>query len=112
MINNLIVKTKIKFPIRINLEYLGAFLLIVFCNFWVYKAKPVIASNIGGIPEQVEHNKTGLLFEPGNVEQLKECILKYWNNPQLVIEHGKNGYQKAITQYTEDRYYKELQGVI
>ena len=41
MINNLIVKTKIKFPIRINLEYLGAFLLIVFCNFWVYKAKPV-----------------------------------------------------------------------
>ena len=73
--------------------------------------KPVIASNIGGIPEQVEHNKTGLLFEPGNVEQLKECILKYWNNPQLVVEHGKNGYQKAVTQYTEDRYYKELQAI-
>ena len=73
--------------------------------------KPVIASNIGGIPEQVEHNKTGLLFEPGNVEQLKECILKYWNNPQLVIEHGKNGYQKAVTQYTSDRYYKELQAI-
>lgn len=70
--------------------------------------KPVIASNIGGIPEQVEHNKTGLLFEPANVEQLKECILKYWNKPKLVIEHGKNAYQKAITQYTEERYYKEL----
>ena len=73
--------------------------------------KPVIASNIGGIPEQVEHNKTGLLFEPGNVEQLKECILKYWNNPQLVIEHGKNGYQKAVIQYTEDRYYNKLQAI-
>ncbi len=73
--------------------------------------KPVIASNIGGIPEIVEHNVSGLLFEPGNVEQLKECILKYRNNPQLVVEHGKNGYQKAITQYTEDRYYKALMKV-
>lgn len=73
--------------------------------------KPVIASNIGGIPEQVEHNKTGLLFEPANIEQLKECILTYLNNPELVIEHGKNGYQKAITQYTEERYYKELMKV-
>lgn len=42
MIGNLIVKTKIKFPIMINIEYLGAFLLIVFCNFWVYKARPFI----------------------------------------------------------------------
>lgn len=73
--------------------------------------KPVIASNIGGIPEIVEHDITGQLFEPGNVEQLKECILKYWNNPDLVVEHGKNGYQKAITQYTEEIYYKELMKV-
>lgn len=70
--------------------------------------KPVIASNIGGIPEQIEHNKTGLLFEPANIKQLEENILTYWNNPELVIEHGKNGYQKAITQYTEEKYYNEL----
>lgn len=70
--------------------------------------KPVIASNIGGIPEIVEDNINGLLFEPGNVEQLKECILKYWNNPELAIEHGKNGYKKAISQYTEEQYYNKL----
>lgn len=70
--------------------------------------KSVIASNIGGIPEQVVDNKTGLLFQPANVKQLKECILKYWNNLDLAVEHGKNCYQKAITQYTEDRYYHEL----
>ena len=70
--------------------------------------KPAIASNIGGIPEIVEHNKTGLLFEPANVEELKECILKYWNNSNLVIEHGKNAYEKATKLYTEERYYKEL----
>ena len=70
-----------------------------------------MASNIGGIPEIVEHNVNGLLFEPTNVVQLKECILTYWNNPQLAIEHGRNGYQKAITQYTEEKHYNELMKV-
>ena len=73
--------------------------------------KPVIASNIGGIPEVVEHNKTGLLFESGNIEQPKECILKYKNNPELVIEHGKNAYKKAIENYTEDVCYEKLMHV-
>ena len=73
--------------------------------------KPVIASNIGGIPEVVEHNKTGLLFESGNIEQLKECILKYKNNPELVIEHVNNAYEKAIANYTEDVCYEKLMHV-
>lgn len=70
--------------------------------------KPVIASEIGGIPEIIENNKNGLLFEPANVEQLKNCILKYWNNKELVIEHGEKGYKKVITRYTEDAYYNKL----
>jgi len=70
--------------------------------------KPVIASNIGGIPEIVEHNINGLLFEPTNVEQLKKCILTYWHNPELAVEHGQNGYQKALRNYAEDLYYENL----
>lgn len=70
--------------------------------------KPVIASSIGGIPEQVENNVTGLLFEPGNVMQLKECIIKYLNNSNLVIEHGKNAYNKAVNLYNTSNYYKHL----
>ena len=73
--------------------------------------KPVIASNVGGIPEVVEHNKTGLLFDCKNVEQLKECILKYKDNPDLVVEHGKNAYKKVIENYTEDICYEKLMKV-
>ena len=44
------------------------------CSMVVLEAmafgKPIIGSRIGGIPEQVEDGKTGLLFEMGNVEQL------------------------------------------
>lgn len=38
--------------------------------------KPVIGSRIGGIPELVDDGKTGLLFDPGNVEQLRACLVK------------------------------------
>lgn len=103
---------------EIKEEYQNCIATILPCNWFenfpttnmesFINGKPVIASNIGGIPEQVENDKTGLLFEPANVEQLKDCILKYWNNPKLVIEHGKNGYNKAKEQYTEKRYYQEL----
>ncbi len=70
--------------------------------------KPVIGSKMGGIPEQIEHEKTGLLFEPKNVDELAECILKMYKNPDFAIELGKNAKQKALAQYSKDRYYKEL----
>ena len=70
--------------------------------------RPVIASRIGGVPEIVEHNKNGLLFEPGNIEQLKECILKYYNDRDLARQHGNNGYNKVQEYYTEGEYYQNL----
>ena len=100
------------------LEYQNCIAVIVPSNWFeifgminieaFINGKPVIASNIGGIPEQVENEKTGLLFEPANVAQLQDCILKYWKNPDLVVEHGKNAYEKAKKQYSEERYYNEL----
>lgn len=70
--------------------------------------KPVIASNIGGIPEIVEDNQSGMLFEPNNVEQLKNCIIKYFNDKDLAKEHGENGYKKIFEKYTADIYYSVL----
>ena len=103
---------------ELNNEYQNCIAVIVPSNWFeifgminieaFINGKPVIASNIGGIPEIVEHNKNGLLFEPGNVKQLKECILTYWNNPKLVIQHGKNGYKKAREKYGEEQYYEKV----
>lgn len=36
--------------------------------------KPIIATNVGGIPEVIEHNKTGLLIEPKNHNTLREAL--------------------------------------
>ena len=44
---------------------------------------PVIATSIGGVPEQVEHEKSGLLVDPRSVPQLKAAIQRLIDDPAL-----------------------------
>ena len=43
-------------------------------------AKPVIASEIGGIPETMDFGKAGLLFKPGDVAGLANSINSLYQN--------------------------------
>ena len=45
---------------------------------------PVITSNLGGMAELVQDEKNGLLFEPGNVEDLKKKINRFIEDPSLI----------------------------
>ena len=42
---------------------------------------PVVASNIGVVPELVSDKQTGLLFDPGNAQDLAEKARWMWNHP-------------------------------
>ena len=75
------------------------------------QGKPVIASRIGGIPEIVEDGVTGLLFEPGNPDDLAEKIRYLWDNADLCKKMGVAGRQKALTQYSPEKYYQRLMAV-
>jgi len=44
---------------------------------------PVIASNTGGIPDIIEHEKTGILIEPGNAKELADAIERLANDQEL-----------------------------
>jgi len=57
--------------------------------------KAIIASNITAIKEMVEDGKEALLFDPRNPEQLKNLILKLYNNPELREKLGENARKKA-----------------
>ena len=53
--------------------------------------KPVIATNIGGIPELIKDGETGFLVEKGNSEELIEKILFLINNREKAIQMGQKG---------------------
>jgi glycosyltransferase involved in cell wall biosynthesis len=73
--------------------------------------KPVIASNIDGIPEIVENGTDGLLFEPRNVDQLIECMRRLWMDENLRFELAINARAKAEKYFTAERRFKELMKV-
>ncbi|MFH0701999.1 MAG: glycosyltransferase family 4 protein [bacterium] len=70
--------------------------------------KPVIASNIGAIPEIIENHKNGITFEPGNVDKLANAIEKFYLNNDLAVEMGKNGRIKAEIKYNSEAHYSKL----
>lgn len=52
--------------------------------------RPIIASNSGGIPVMVEDGKTGILVEPGNVEELAEKIIALLQDEHLREKNGES----------------------
>lgn len=74
--------------------------------------KPVIGAAIGGIPEMVINNYTGLLFEPGNVKQLAGCIQSLFANKQLIKTMGNNAYQHISQLINNDKHFNGLQKLI
>ncbi|GAM74245.1 glycosyltransferase sypI [Vibrio ishigakensis] len=86
-----------------------AFGLVLVEAFWQHL--PVIASNVGGIPEVVEHGISGLLFE--TEQELIECIDRVLGSQALYQTLATHGYQRAQqrfsiqtnTQALEEQYH-------
>ena len=52
--------------------------------------KPVIATNVGGLPEMVKNNVTGIIVEPKNSEDIKDAILKLYQSPDMLSKMSEN----------------------
>jgi glycosyltransferase involved in cell wall biosynthesis len=59
---------------------------------------PVVASNVGGVPELIEHQRTGLLFPAGDAAAAAEQIAAVLTAPDQARERGKSG-QRQIHQF-------------
>jgi glycosyltransferase involved in cell wall biosynthesis len=74
-------------------------------------AKPVVASRIGGIPELVLDNETGLLFEPGSSDELQQCLEKVMANSTLRKELGTAARIRAQELFSLDEHNQRLMQV-
>jgi len=65
--------------------------------------KPVIGSNVGGIPYVIDNEQNGLLVLPKDPEALADAIIKILKNPKLANKMGKKGYKKVINNFTWEK---------
>ncbi len=65
--------------------------------------RPVIATNVGDIPEIVEHRQNGLLIEPGDSKSLADAILEFISEPNLAAHCAQNGLHYANEHFSFDR---------
>ncbi len=70
--------------------------------------KPVIGARIGGIPELVKDQERGLLFTPGNAEELRKKIEELLGSSDSVVSMGKAARQFVETELNPDRHYEML----
>jgi glycogen(starch) synthase len=66
--------------------------------------RPVVATRVGGIPELVEHERTGLLVENENVDEMAEAISTLLRDPKRLIVMGEAGRRHALKRFSFDRY--------
>lgn len=63
---------------------------------------PVVATNVGGIPEVVVHEKTGLLVPPKRPAALAEAILRLYENRELAERLGSKGYEVVHSKFSAE----------
>ncbi len=75
--------------------------------------KPVVATEVGGIPEIVDGN--GVLFAPGDVDALAAAMSRYITDPALARAEGKKGpilvepfYAEAVGRKLEEIYEQAI----
>ncbi|MFL2886951.1 MAG: glycosyltransferase family 4 protein [Candidatus Pelagibacter sp.] len=66
--------------------------------------KPILASNIGGSKETIINNKTGILFEPGNSEDIAKKIGELFNLDESTLNQmGVEGRKNVINKFNVEK---------
>jgi sugar transferase (PEP-CTERM/EpsH1 system associated) len=64
---------------------------------------PVVATRVGGNPEVVEENCSGLLFAPGNVAELSDCVSRLSKDHNLCSEFGEAARNRILSRFSLGR---------
>ena len=66
--------------------------------------KPVIGSDVDGIPYYIQNRETGLIFPSEDVLRLAENLREILSNREFAMSIAENGYQKVINSLSEKAY--------
>ena len=78
----------------------------------LYMGVPVIASRVGGIPETISHEETGIIVEPNNMAELASAILNTLENLDLAKQRSQKGREFVINRFSLASNISRLQELI
>lgn len=70
--------------------------------------RPVIGTNVGGIPEVVEHKKTGWIISPNDPEELTSAILWFNDNQKQIKMMGTLGRERMLKDFSWAQYRQKM----
>lgn len=73
--------------------------------------KPVVATNVGGIPEIVEDGVTGFLVPPKNPDALAKAILQMLQHPRIAADMGQAGRKRVEEDFGLAKMLREYQSL-
>ena len=73
--------------------------------------KPVVASDLGGLPFIVDNGRSGLLFQRGNIEDLVGKIRYLAGAPPEVERMGNYARQLVVAKYGPEQSYRNLMAI-
>lgn len=73
--------------------------------------KPVVASNLHGIPEAVQDNVNGLLFPPGDSSSMANALLRLARDPKMSRTFGEIGKKIYLEKFTFAQMMRRLEEI-
>jgi glycosyltransferase involved in cell wall biosynthesis len=62
--------------------------------------RPVVATDVGGVPEAVRHGETGLIVPPENPTALAAAIAELIADPSRAARYGAAGHARALARFS------------
>jgi len=70
--------------------------------------KPVVAFNVGGIPEWLKNGETGFLVKPYDVKEMAEKINYFLEHPDVAREMGMRGRKRVEQEFNKENHITRL----
>lgn len=79
----------------------------------MWKARPIVASRVGGIQDQIEHGVHGLLIDdPADLKEFEAALCRLMDDPDYARQLGQNARQRVTEKYLGIRHLLEYEQLL
>lgn len=78
----------------------------------MHHGKPCVGARAGGIPEVIDHGKSGFLVNPDRPDELVETLVSLLTNQELRVEIGRAGKERLEDDFSFERFCERLERIL